>query len=95
MEGERFVNGMPYWFNPDAFLPPADGNVRQFRTRAVSPAWPPPVGPEFFKELLPDRNGPPAGPRRVINAFDQRQWAADPNVVGLDNTCRTWTPRAT
>lgn len=22
-----------------------------------------------------------------INAFDQRQWAADPNVVGLDNTC--------
>src|SRR4030095_4842565 len=24
-EGERFVNGVPFWFNPDAFAPPADG----------------------------------------------------------------------
>ena len=25
MVGERFVNGVPYWFNPDAFAPPAAG----------------------------------------------------------------------
>ena len=23
--GERFVNGVPYWFNPDAYAPPAAG----------------------------------------------------------------------
>ena len=26
-----------------------------------------------------------------INAFDQRQWLADPNVGGLDNTCTSLT----
>ena len=24
-DGEQFINGVPYWFNPDAFAPPADG----------------------------------------------------------------------
>ena len=24
-EGEQFINSVPYWFNPNAFLPPADG----------------------------------------------------------------------
>ena len=27
----------------------------------------------------------------LINAFDQRQWLADPTVNGLDNTCTSRT----
>jgi len=87
MVGERFVNGVPYWFNPDAFAPPAAGT---FGNSGRAPFRQP--GRHQWDINL-SKNFYPASRIRVqfraelINAFDQRQWAADPNVVGLDNTC--------
>jgi hypothetical protein len=31
----------------------------------------------------------------LINAFDQRQWLADPTVAGIDNTCTVSTTSCT
>jgi Carboxypeptidase regulatory-like domain/TonB dependent receptor/TonB-dependent Receptor Plug Domain len=87
MVGERFVNGVPYWFNPDAFAPPAAGT---FGNSGRAPFRQP--GRHQWDINL-SKNFYPTGSTRIqfraelINAFDQRQWAADPNVVGLDNTC--------
>lgn len=87
MVGERFVNGVPYWFNPDAFAPPAAGT---FGNSGRAPFRQP--GRHQWDINL-SKNFYPTSSMRLqfraefINAFDQRQWAADPNVVGLDNTC--------
>jgi hypothetical protein len=87
MVGERFVNGVPYWFNPDAFAPPASGT---FGNSGRAPFRQP--GRNQWDINLSKNFYPTASTRlqfraEFINAFDQRQWAADPNVVGLDNTC--------
>ena len=87
MVGERFVNGVPYWFNPDAFAPPAAGT---FGNSGRAPFRQP--GRHQWDINLSKNFYPTSGTRvqfraEFINAFDQRQWAADPNVVGLDNTC--------
>ena len=85
--GERFVNGIPYWFNPDAFALPAAGT---FGNSGRAPFRQP--GRHQWDINL-SKNFYFAGTTRLqfraefINAFDQRQWLADPNVAGLDNTC--------
>jgi len=87
MVGERFVNGVPYWFNPDAFAPPAAGT---FGNSGRAPFRQP--GRHQW-DLNFSKNFYPASTMRLqfraelINAFDQRQWLADPSVSGLDNTC--------
>ena len=87
MAGERFVNGIPYWFNPDAFLPPAAGT---FGNSGRAPFRQPGRHQwdlNFSKNFYPTETVRLQFRAELINAFDQRQWPADPNVVGLDNTC--------
>jgi hypothetical protein len=87
MVGERFVNGVPYWFNPDAFAPPAAGT---FGNSGRAPFRQPGRHQwdiNFSKNFYPTSTMRLQFRAELINAFDQRQWAADPNVVGLDNTC--------
>jgi len=89
MVGERFVNGVPYWFNPDAFAPPAAGT---FGNSGRAPFRQPGRNQwdiNLSKNFYPSTSTRLQFRAEFINAFDQRQWAADPNVVGLDNTCTT------
>jgi hypothetical protein len=85
--GERFVNGVPYWFNPDAFAPPAAGT---FGNSGRAPFRQP--GRHQW-DLNLSKNFYPTETMRLqfraefINAFNQLQWLADPNVAGMDNTC--------
>lgn len=85
--GERFVNGVPYWFNPDAFAPPAAGT---FGNSGRAPFRQP--GRHQW-DLNLSKNFHPTSTMRLqlraefINAFNQVQWLSDPNVGGLDNTC--------
>jgi hypothetical protein len=87
MVGERFVNGVPFWFNPDAFAPPASGT---FGNSGRAPFRQP--GRHQWDINL-SKNFYPTSTMRVqfradlINAFDQRQWLADPAANGLDNSC--------
>jgi hypothetical protein len=86
-EGEQFINGVAYWFNPAAFAPPADGT---FGNSGRAPFRQP--GRHQWDITL-SKNFYPSDRTRVqfradfINAFDQRQWLADPLANGLDNTC--------
>lgn len=85
--GETFVNGNPFWFNPDAFAPPADatfGNSGRAPFRQ----------PGFQRwDLTLSKNFYPTSDLRMqfrvdfINAFNQVQWLANPTADGLDNTC--------
>ncbi len=89
--GARFVNGIPYWFNPDAFAPPAAGT---FGNSGRAPFRQP--GRHQWDLNLSKNFYPTASTRlqlraEFINAFDRRQWLADPNVGGLDNTCTSST----
>ena len=85
--GERFINGNPYWFNPDAFAPPADGT---FGNSGRAPFRQP--GRHQWDFTL-SKNFYPTETLRFqfradfINAFNQRQWQANPTADGLDNTC--------
>lgn len=85
--GEQFINGIPYWFNPAAFAPPATGT---FGNSGRAPFRQP--GRHQW-DLNLSKNFYPTSTMRLqvraefINAFDQRQWLSDPNVAGLDNTC--------
>jgi hypothetical protein len=87
--GERFVNGIPYWFNPVAFAPPAAGT---FGNSGRAPFRQP---GRYQWDLNFSKNFYPSDSTRLhlrvdmINAYDQRQWLADPNVNGMDNTCTT------
>ena len=78
-----------YWFNPLAYAPPADGT---FGNSGRSPFR----QPGFYKwDITVSKNFQPANAVRVqfridlINAFNQVNWASDPVVTGLDNTCTT------
>ena len=87
MVGERFVNGVPYWFNPDAFAPPAAGT---FGNSGRAPFRQPGRHQwdlNFSKNFYPTSSMRLQFRAELINAFDQRQWLADPAVNGLDNTC--------
>jgi hypothetical protein len=90
-EGEQFINDVAYWFNPNAFAPPADGTFGNsgrapFR-QAGRHQW----------DITLSKNFYPTSETRVqfrvdlINAFDQVQWLADPSANGLDNTCTVST----
>ncbi len=85
--GERFVNGVPFWFNPEAYAPPAAGT---FGNSGRAPFRQP--GRHQWDVNL-SKNFYPTSTMRLqlraefINAFDQRQWLSDPNVGGIDNTC--------
>ena len=87
MVGERFVNGIPYWFNADAFAPPAAG---AFGNSGRAPFRQP--GRHQW-DLNVSKNFYPTETVRLqfrvelINAFNQRQWLADPAVNGIDNSC--------
>ena len=89
--GEQFINGVPYWFNPDAFAPPAAGT---FGNSGRAPFRQP---GRYQWDLNFSKNFYPAGDMRLqfrvelINAFNQLQWLSDPNVAGLDNTCTVST----
>ena len=78
---------MAYWFNPLAFVPPADGTFGNsgrapFR-QAGRHQW----------DITLSKSFPFGTDKRFqfradfINAFDQRQWQADPQANGIDNTC--------
>ena len=87
MVGERFVNGVPYWFNPDAFAPPASGT---FGNSGRAPFRQPGRHQwdlNFSKNFYPTTTMRLQFRAELINAFDQRQWLADPLANGLDNTC--------
>jgi Carboxypeptidase regulatory-like domain len=85
--GERFIDGVPYWFNPEAFAPPVDGT---FGNSGRSPFRQP--GRHQW-DVAVTKNFTPADRVRVqvraelINAFNHTQWLADPVANGLDNTC--------
>ena len=86
-QGERFVDGIPYWFNPQAFAPPADG---AFGNSGRSPFRQP--GRHQW-DIAVTKSFSPADRFRaqlrveLINAFNHTQWLADPVANGLDNTC--------
>ena len=87
MVGERFVNGVPYWFNPDAFAPPAAGT---FGNSGRAPFRQPGRHQwdlNFSKNFYPTSTMRVQVRAELINAFNIRQWLADPAVSGLDNTC--------
>ena len=87
MAGERFVNGLPYWFNPDAFLPPAAGT---FGNSGRAPFRQPGRHQwdlNFSKNFYPSTTMRLQFRAELINAFNQRQWLSDPAASGLDNTC--------
>jgi hypothetical protein len=85
-QGRHNVNGVPYWFNPDAFAPPADGT---FGNSGRSP-FRQPGRHQWDIAVMKNFS---AGDTRIqvradlINAFNQTQWLADPVANGLDNTC--------
>ena len=87
--GDDQVNGRAYWFNPAAFAPPADGT---FGNSGRAPFRQP--GRHQW-DLTLSKNFYPTNKVRMqfradlINAFNQRQWLADPAANGLDNTCTT------
>lgn len=88
-EGERFVGGVPFWFNPEAFAPPADGTFgNSGRAPFRQPGrhqWDLTVSKNFYAttdvrvQVRAD----------IINLFNQRQWLANATADGLDNTCTT------
>lgn len=87
--GLRFVNGVPYWFDPTAFAPPADGAWGNSGRAPFRQAG-------FYKwDFALSKNFYPTKDIRLqfradfINAFNQVNWAADPTASGLDNTCTT------
>ena len=87
MVGERFVNGIPYWFNPEAFAPPAAGT---FGNSGRAPFRQPGRHQwdlNFSKNFYPTETMRMQFRVELINAFDQRQWLADPTVTGIDNSC--------
>ena len=93
MVGERFVNGIPYWFNPDAFAPPAAGT---FGNSGRAPFRQPGRHQwdlNFSKNFYPTETVRLQFRAELINAFDQRQWLADPAVTGIDNTCTVSSDR--
>jgi hypothetical protein len=85
--GERFIDGVPYWFNPEAFAPAADGT---FGNSGRAPFRQP--GRHQW-DIAVTKNFAPTDRVRVqvraelINAFNHTQWLADPVANGLDNTC--------
>ncbi len=86
-EGTQFINGVPYWFNPAAFVPPADGTFgNSGRAPFRQPGrhqWDITLSKNFYltsETRLQFRAD-------FINAFNQRQWLANPTADGIDNTC--------
>lgn len=89
--GEQFINGVPYWFNPDAYAPPAAGT---FGNSGRAPFRQP---GRYQWDLNFSKNFRFTDTTRLqfrvemINAFNQLQWLSDPNVSGIDNTCTVST----
>ena len=88
-EGEQELNGRFFWFNPAAFAPPADGS---FGNSGRAPFRQP---SRHQWDITLSKNFRPTERVRMqfradfINAFNQRQWLADPLSNGIDNTCTT------
>jgi hypothetical protein len=86
-EGFQLINGVAYWFNPNAFAPPADGTFgNSGRAPFRQPArhqW----------DFTLSKNFYPTSTLRFqfradfINAFNNTQWLATPLADGIDNTC--------
>ena len=91
--GERLGNVVPYWFDPAAFAPPAAGT---FGNSGRAPFRQPGCidGTLLLEELPSDRHVRLQIRADLVNAFDQRQWLADPAVNGLDNSCTFSTTAA-
>ena len=89
--GEQYINGVAYWFNPNAFAPPAAGT---FGNSGRAPFRQP---GRYQWDLNFSKNFYPSDAIRfqfrveLINAFDTVQWQSDPNVIGIDNTCTVST----
>jgi hypothetical protein len=78
-----------FWFNPNAYAPPADGTYgnsgrEEFRQPGLSR-----TDLSISKYFM--FNGTQRLQLRadLINAFNQTEWFADPSANGLDNTCTT------
>jgi hypothetical protein len=90
MTGQLDTKGTPpYWFNPAAFAPPADGT---FGNSGRAPFR----QPGFYKwDITLSKNFYITKTVRVqfradfINAFNQVNWASDPSTNSIDNTCTT------
>ncbi len=93
--GDQQIDGRAYWFNPAAFAPPADGT---FGNSGRAPFRQP--GRHQWDVTLSKNFYPTSRVRMqlradLINAFNQRQWTADPLANGLDNTCTISTTSCT
>jgi carboxypeptidase family protein len=78
-----------FWFNPNAYAPPADGTYgNSGRDEFRQPG-------RDQTDLSLSKNWQFNGTQRIqfradlINAFNHTQWFADPSANGLDNTCTT------
>jgi hypothetical protein len=86
-QGERFDGTVPYWFNPDAFAPPADGTFGNSGRSPFRQAGRHQWDITLSKNFYPTRDLRVQFRADFINAFNQLQWLANPTADGLDNTC--------
>jgi hypothetical protein len=76
-----------FWFNPDAYMPAADGTFGNSRRAEFRQPG------RNQTDLSISKNWMFNGTQRIqfradaINAFNHTQWQADPLANGLDNTC--------
>jgi hypothetical protein len=86
-EGYRDVNGNAFWFEPTAFAPPADGTFGNSGRAPFRQAGRHQWDITLSKNFYPTERIRAQFRVDFINAFNQRQWLADPLANGLDNTC--------
>jgi hypothetical protein len=86
-EGYEDVNGAAFWFDPTAFAPPADGTFGNSGRAPFRQAGRHQWDITLSKNFYPTERIRAQFRVDFINAFNQRQWLADPAANGLDNTC--------
>jgi hypothetical protein len=86
-QGEQEIGGRFYWFNPNAFAPPADGTFGNSGRAPFRQAGRHQWDITLSKDFLAPSDVRVQFRVDFINAFNQRQWLADPLANGIDNTC--------
>jgi hypothetical protein len=76
-----------FWFNPNAYAPPADGTFGNSRRAEFRQPGRNQTDLSLSKNWTFNRTQRIQFRADAINAFNHTQWLADPNAAGLDNTC--------